>query len=280
MNRESTPAVGRAMALALLVTPTLAMASSGDDNDGRWHFKLEPYLWLPNANLNVDTTVSGLPGPSGGETRSVDVSAKTEPNDYLSNLQMAVMLIGEARKDRWSVFTDIVYVDFGDQSSRARSVTGPFGDLSTDISRKASIDLSATIWTLAGGYRVVQSPNANMDLFAGFRYLVMDSSLKLSVQDSSGRFYRANAVSMDQQPWDGIIGARGRVLLNDRWFMPYYADIGVGDSNWTWQAILGLGYRFDWGDVTLAVRSLSYEFDDNDIDLRMTGPALGFGFQW
>lgn len=165
---------------------------------------------MPNANLNVDTTVSGLPGPRGGQVRSVDVSAKAEPSDYLSNLQMAVMLIGEARKDRWPLFTDIVYVDFGDQDSRVRSVTGPLGELSTDISRKASIAVSTTVWTLAGGYTVVQTPTASVDLFAGFRYLVMESSLKLNVQDSSGRFYRAKSASMDQQPWDGIIGARER----------------------------------------------------------------------
>lgn len=210
MNLRSTDLAGRTLALVLLAA--LATATSANEIDGRWHFKLEPYLWLPNANVNVDTTVGGLPGPLGGEARSVDVSAKTDPSDYLSNLQVALMLIGEARKDRWSVFTDLIYVDFGTQDSRVRSVTGPLGERSTDISRKASIDLSTTIWTLAGGYSVVQSPSATVDLFAGFRYLVLDSSLKLNVQDSSGRFYRAKSASMDQQPWDGIIGARGRVM--------------------------------------------------------------------
>jgi hypothetical protein len=32
--------------------------------------------------------------------------------------------------------------------------------------------------------------------------------------------------------------------------------------------------------VTLSIRSLSYDFDENDMDLRMTGPALGVSFRW
>ena len=269
--------IGLLLALAALATSAGAATGAGDD---RWHFKLEPYLWFPNANLDVKTTVSGLPGPNGSQSRPVDVNAKVEPNDYLSNLKMAVMLLGEARKGKGSVFTDILYVDFKTEDGKVRSISGPLGYRTTDISRKADIDLSTTLWTLAGGYRVAEVPNANLDLFAGFRYLVMNSNLDLTVQDSSGRFYRSNSTSLDQEDWDGIVGARGQLLLNDHWFMPYYADVGAGDSNWTWQGMLGLGYRFDWGDIVLAVRSLSYHFDDNDADLRMTGPAVGVAFQW
>lgn len=77
------------------------------------------------------------------------------------------------------------------------------------------------------------------------------------------------------------MGVKGKLRLgNGQWFMPYYADIGAGSSNWTWQALLGVGYAFDWGDVSLSVRSLSYNFDKNDADLRMTGPVLGASFHW
>jgi len=31
-----------------------------------------------------------------------------------------------------------------------------------------------------------------------------------------------------------------------------------------WQALLGLGYSFGWGDVSLSIRSLSYDFSDKD----------------
>ena len=77
------------------------------------------------------------------------------------------------------------------------------------------------------------------------------------------------------------MGVKGQVRFGDgKWFMPYYADIGTGSNNWTWQAILGVGYRFGWGELTFVVRSLSYYFDNDKLDLRMTGPALGATFSF
>jgi len=58
--------------------------------------------------------------------------------------------------------------------------------------------------------------------------------------------------------WDGILGVTGQVWLGDgRWYMPYYMDVDTGSSNRTWQALLGLGYAFDWGDVDPSIGSLS-----------------------
>jgi hypothetical protein len=62
--------------------------------------------------------------------------------------------------------------------------------------------------------------------------------------------------------------------------VPDYADIGTGDSNLTRQAMLGVGYRFDWGEVTLAYRALDYDFDQHDADMTLYGPGLGVGFRW
>ena len=31
--------------------------------------------------------------------------------------------------------------------------------------------------------------------------------------------------------------------------MPYYVDVGTGQSQLTWQVNAGLGYQFDWGSV-------------------------------
>jgi len=42
-----------------------------------------------------------------------------------------------------------------------------------------------------------------------------------------------------------------------------------------------VGYRFSWGDAILAVQSLSYDFSDHhELNLRMTGPALGVSFRF
>ena len=266
-------------AAGLCVGPIAATAATNDD--GRWHFHAVPYLWLPALDASADVTVPRLRDANGAELGPVSVSANATPDNYLSDLNMAVMFMGEARKGHWSVYTDLLYTSFGNKDTKIRNVTGPAGFVSTDINRTARTELSATVWTLAGGYRAVERSTFELDLMAGFRYLTMDSDLKLSLQGTDGRFYRQQKVSMDQDVWDGIVGLRGRILFpGTDWFMPYYADIGTGGSNLTWQAMLGAGYRFDWGEVTLAYRALGYDFDKNDADQTLYGPGLGVGFSW
>jgi hypothetical protein len=164
----------------------------------------------------------------------------------------------------------LLYTSFGSQETKVRNVTGPAGFVRTQIDRSAKTELSTTVWTLAGGYRVIDRDDIELDLMAGARYLTMDSDLTLSLRGVDGRFEGGRKVSLDQDTWDGIVGVRGRILFHGNdWYIPYYADIGTGDSNLTWQAMLGVGYRFDWGEVTLAYRALGYDFDKNDADLTL-----------
>jgi hypothetical protein len=266
-----------AMALATGSVCPSAFAASGDG----WQFNVVPYLWLPAVHGSADVTVRDLRGGDGEPLGQVDVSAEIDPDDYLSNLHFALMFIAEARKGPWSIYTDLMYAQFDNQDTRLKSITGPRGNLSTEISRKAEVDVSSTIWTLGGGYNLIDRPDLLLDLVAGFRYMTMDSDLTLSLAGPDGVFSRSHEESLDQDVWDGILGVKGQIRFPDtRWFVPYYLDVGTGSSNWTWQALLGAGYRFDWGEVTLAVKSLSYDFGKDDADVRFTGPALGVGFRW
>jgi hypothetical protein len=126
------------------------------------------------------------------------------------------------------------------------------------------------------------TPRVELDLLAGFRYVAIDTELKLRLVGSEGVINTGASRSRDRTAWDGILGVKGRVRLGDgRWYMPYYLDVGTGSSNWTWQALLGVGYAFDWGEVNLSMRNLSYDFSGKrDADLRMTGPTLGATFRW
>jgi hypothetical protein len=263
--------------LGLAASPAIVPAADKvDPYDGGWHFRLAPYLWLPNVNGTIDGQVLG--------SALGDLSTSTEigPNDYLENLKFGVMATGEVRKGDWSVFTDIIYIDFGDQRSRVRNIKGLEGRPLSSIDRNATTSLSATVWTLAGVRTLVHNPKANLDLLAGFRYVGVDTELKLDIIGSEGNVDISTRGSRDLTEWDGILGVKGQIRLGaGRWSMPYYLDVGTGSSNWTWQALLGLGYAFDWGEVNLSIRSLSYDFNGkNDADLRMTGPTLGATFRW
>ena len=274
-------ALAQATALCAGVLTAAPSAAQPDPFDGNWHVSLTPYLWLPNLNANLN---DDLPPRAAALLDSPDaqrLNAEIGPNDYLANQKFALLLNGEVRKGAWSAFTDILYLDLGNQDARVRSLQGPRGETLAAIDRQGKIDLSATVWTLGGGYTLTQGAWGNLDLLAGFRYLALDTDLTWRVEGSRDRLDRVGRISSDETFWDGLIGVKGQILFADsRWFMPFYLDAGTGSSNWTWQIVLGAGYRFDWGDVTLAVRSLSYDFDEDNADLRLTGPMLGATFRW
>ena len=71
-------------------------------------------------------------------------------------------------------------------------------------------------------------------------------------------------------------------MLNEKWYIPYYADIGTGQSNLTWQLYAAIGYKFNWGNIRLGYRYLEYDQDDDKFvqDLKLYGPVLGIGFRF
>ncbi|MCK4839417.1 MAG: hypothetical protein KAS94_11495 [Desulfobulbaceae bacterium] len=64
--------------------------------------------------------------------------------------------------------------------------------------------------------------------------------------------------------------------INDKWYLRYYLDIGAGDSDKTWQAVAGVGYRLERWDLSLAYRHIEWEFkSDRKIDnLNFNGPGF------
>ena len=80
---------------------------------------------------------------------------------------------------------------------------------------------------------------------------------------------RTGAVESSLTNWDPIIGVRGRYAFGAKksWFVPYYLDVGAGDSDLTWQGLAGLGYAFRWGEVTALYRYLYYDLS-SDIGIK------------
>ena len=108
-------------AIGALIASTGASAQAGGD---QWRFTLTPYLWLPN----VDGTLKFSVPPGAGGSPSVGVG----PNDYLENLDFALMLAGEARRGDWAIISDLIYLDFAGESSAVKSVSGPGGIVQVD----------------------------------------------------------------------------------------------------------------------------------------------------
>jgi hypothetical protein len=260
--------------LGITVILGSAQVNAEDDlSDGKWHFSITPYLWLPNIN---GTVKYDNPAGTGGT-----LSTEAQPNNYLQSLDFAAMFTAEARKERWLVFSDYMYLHFGGHDAVVKSVTGPLGNVQVPVNVGGAATLISNVWTVAGGYNLVRQPGVSLDLFGGARLLNLRSSVSWDFAGPVGAFPKSGNAAQNTNDWDGIAGIKGEVRFGQSpWFMPYYADIGAGSNNWTWQALVGVGYRFGWGDLVLSLRSMSYDFDNDVRDVRMTGPAIAASFKF
>jgi hypothetical protein len=142
--------------------------------------------------------------------------------------------------------------------------------------------------TLAGGYNLARTPESPFDVIGGVRWFGITSETSWNLSGAIAgpqqgqSFAAAGSVSGSKDLFDGIIGVRGRAKLADRWFLPYYLDVGTGSSNLTWQALAGITYAFGWGEVALAYRHLYYDQKGNDLvqDFKFSGPMLGATFRF
>lgn len=265
-----------ALALSILAGAPAARAQEAD-----WKFSLTPYLWLPNVNGTLKYGV-----PPGGSAPGVE----TGPNDYLENLQALLMLAGEARSGRWSVFTDVIYLDFADQNAAVKSVNFGGQTIGTSLDAKTNTSFKGVAWTLGGGYTLVSAERVTLDLVGGLRYFGIKTSANWQLtgtvtgpQGGSQVFPQTGSISQRADLWDAIVGVRGRAKFgNGDWFLPYYFDIGAGSSAWTSQGVAGIGYAFKWGEVVGVFRYVAYDQEDDKLlqDFRFAGPAIGATFRF
>jgi hypothetical protein len=282
---KNSPKVVAGLAVLLLISAPLRVGAQGAGD--QWRFSIMPYLWLPS----MDGTLRYGPPAAGGASPNVSIDA----DSLLSDLDAALMVTGEARKGRWSIATDLIYLDLSSGNSAVRSIdfnpgSGPLNVTNTALDGGTQTKVKGTVWTLVGGYSVVQEPHATLDIIGGFRYFDLEATtdwqLSATVTGPAGTpltFARTGSVTRSDTLWDAIVGVRGRFKLGEgKWFAPYYLDVGGGDSKPTWQAMAGVGYSYKWGEVVSAYRYLSYEQSDNKLieDLKLGGFALGVNFRF
>ena len=207
------------------------------------------------------------------------------------------MLAGEARYDRFSLLTDIIYLNLSSTESQIKSFD--FGTTSTPVegalTTSTSARLQATVWTLAGGYTVAEGAWGNLDLVGGLRLLAVTDTTNFSLAldvtrpDGSIALGRIGGLSAGRSVWNGIGGVRGRLYLGDadwfgggKFFVPYYFDVGAGGSNLTWQAFGGLGYQTGRLGVSVGYRFLSFQQNSSSVVQRLTlgGPIIVASFRF
>ncbi len=253
----------------------IAVADGVNMWDGQWHFEASPYAWVPWIN---ETTQ--LPPIAGGGNPTTEI----QPSQYLKYVKGGVLFDGSVRKGDWSVWTDLVFLNLENSPTHERLIGLPGGNVTLPVIRTIDLGFRAAIWTLAPTYTVMNNAVGTLDVLVGLRYTSVRVSLAyeftappLPIMVGGGFWPTADST-------EGIVGVKGalRLSADGKWFLPYEANVGDGNKNWSYDAIVGAGYHFHWGDVTLGVRNLTYQLSDRPIleKARLTGPLLGATFRW
>ena len=265
--------VGTVIALGIGgLYPARAIAQTSPSEN--WQFGAIVYVYFPS--LAGSTSFPG----SGS---SIDVSA----DKIISNLKFAFMGAFEAQKGPWGAFTDVIYTNLGGSKSATRDLAIGGAQLPAGITANVSLDIQQWVWTLAGNYRALSTPQASLDVFGGARLLSVKQKLNWSFSGDVGPFVGPGRQGTSQESldnWDGIVGVKGRLNLGagPGWFVPYYLDLGTGASHFTWQGIVCIGYAFGWGELRGVWRYLDYDFKSGQTikSLSLDGPAVGVAFRW
>jgi len=126
------------------------------------------------------------------------------------------MVSFEARKNKWMILADYIYLDVG--------ATGQI----------ATMNLTSKVAHLAGGYNLYQD-KSSLDLIFGARNFDLDLGITIQTPTPISGSRSGNIL-------DGIVGLKGQLVLSKRWYLPYYVDIGTGDSDLSWQGMAGASF--------------------------------------
>jgi hypothetical protein len=263
------------LGMALLPAQRVIAQQSTGASD-TWQFGASIYGWFPDiAGETVFTK------PDGSSDFKIDIE------DILDNLEFTLMGIVDVKKGRWGVVTDIIYMDVSGSQNGTRSASIGGNQIPVGAAANVNLEIESWIWTIAGYYRALEQNGGSLDLLAGARYLDVEQSVNWNVTGNVGSIPapgRNGAATAELSNWDVILGLKGRFAFGAQkaWFVPYYLDLGAGDSDFTWQGIAGLGYAFKWCEVTAVWRYLYYDLSsDKPIrDMDFSGPAVGVTFRW
>lgn len=209
----------------------------------------------------------GLDGSVGiGPVRSdVDLSFR----DILKNLDAGLTGTFEARRNRWSITGDFIWLKIS-----ASVEPTPLSNV--------SFKEEELMASLALGYEVYGDEKTSLDVLGGAALTYLDAelnlftpSLPISSQSSSGT-----------QSWiDPFVGLRLRHRLSDRWGVfatGLYGGFGVSSDQY-WQALGGFSYRINENvALALAYRIIATDYQDDAFlyDVKTSGLNLGVVFRF
>ncbi|MEK1898547.1 MAG: DUF481 domain-containing protein [Rhizobium sp.] len=247
----AAPAVVKAADIA----PVLAPQPRPDDPD-KWTFSISPYFWA--AGITGDTGVFGLP----------EVHVDESFGDILSDIDFGFMAAGDARYDRFSIVTDIIYARITTDSATPRGI---FAD---------EVDLKTETFTamIGAGYSVIDEPQGRLDVIGGVKIWYTETTISFSGGPLGG------VSGTDDATWvDAMAGVRGMYSITPSIYFTGWGLIGAGGADLDWDVMAAIGYK--WNDTISAIagyRALGVNYSDDTLtnDIVEHGPILGVVFHF
>ena len=275
------------LGLAPTVHAQVANLPPSQQSSGGWTYSITPYAWLPT----ISTTFSAT-GPRGG-TVTETISAGI--GDYISKLNFGLFVNGEARYDRFTIMTDLVYANASLTESETHFCRLNLGPASIDIPRQQQLSLGSrlatTIWSVAGGYTLAQGDWGNLDAVVGVRTLFLDDTTNYQLSnaiylpDQTVGLTKAGTLNLSVAKPEGIGGVTGRINIpHSAFYLPFYLDAGGGAVPFTWQVYAGVAWHpRNWVDLSLGYRYLSFQNGSKTTgveDLKLRGVLLAANFHF
>ena len=264
MKKLSTAMLIAGSLLALNTVDAAETAPLPSVTEG-FRFVVTPYAWMSGITGKVDYN----------NTQRIDT--RVSANQVLSNTDVAAMIDGEVHYARWGLMGNAVYAKTSQLGSKSN-----IRDLGLTIDSNS--DSWMGIYTLAGTYTAYSTPSVYLDVLAGARFLNMNSKTTLSGSLPTG-YLGDRTLYASVNATDAIGGAKGRVRIADsNFYVPFYLDAGGGSAvaKFTSQQALGVGYAFQYVDVSLVYNNLYYSMSKHQVSsyLNMSGPALAATFRF
>ncbi|HYF97805.1 MAG TPA: hypothetical protein VD770_02365 [Coxiellaceae bacterium] len=250
-----------AILLTLVSTGGYASSTKNDNSPptnnaptkSAWKFEIAPYFWAMNMNGNTQM----------GELKS---SVSESFSDIMQKFQSGGSIFLNAKKDKWSIFANALYVKLQKTDSARITTSSNFGLFSGGINYEMF------------EHAFSESSQFNLSPYVGFRYTVEDGELSS----------RLITVSNDQQWADPIVGLELDYDLNARWSAILAGDVGgtsSQDNSYNAQALIGynptfakdlnlyLGYRFLYQHYVTGSGADLFAWN-----MRLFGPVVGLSF--